>query len=128
MVTRYLIKEKTHSFLTQLLNIIYPLKDSKSFLFSKISLESLNPSRNFLICFYFTPYLYFLDFCILLAMSFFVLFFLLFYSQALWNFGARWLWIFKFILYIKVFIEKKVLSQVFDWVLNTPLLSFRFSH
>ena len=47
----------------------------------------LNPSRRSLIFLYFTLYLYFLDFSILLAMSFY--FILLFnYSQALWNFGA----------------------------------------
>ena len=40
----------THSFLTQQLNIFYPLKDSKSFLFSKFPLESLNPSRSFPKC------------------------------------------------------------------------------
>ena len=44
----YLIKKKTHSFLTQQLNIFYPLNDSRSFLFSKFPLESLNPSRSFL--------------------------------------------------------------------------------
>ena len=57
-------KEKTHSFLTQQLNIFYPLKDSRSFLFSKFPLESLNPSRSFLNRFviftsYFLPLFYF---------------------------------------------------------------------
>ena len=50
MTTHYLIKKKTHSFLTQQLNIFYPLKDSGSLLFSKFPLESLNPSRSFLEC------------------------------------------------------------------------------
>ena len=40
-----------HLFLTQLLDIFYPLKYSKSLLFSKSSLPSLNPSMNFLRCF-----------------------------------------------------------------------------
>ena len=67
-------KQKTHSFLTQQLNIFYPLKDSKSFLFSKFPLESLNPSRSFLKCFIiFTSYL----------LPYSVIFFFIFvYSQA----------------------------------------------
>ena len=61
MATHYLIMKKTHSFLTQQLNILYPLKDSKRLLFSKLPLESLNPSRSFLKCFiistsYLLPY------------------------------------------------------------------------
>ena len=58
MATHYLIKKKTHSFLTQHLNIFYLLKDSRSLLFSKFPLESLNPSRSFLKSFViFTSYL-----------------------------------------------------------------------
>ena len=59
MATYYLIKKKTHAFLTQELNISYPLKDSRSVLFSKFPSESLNPSRKFLKCliiFTFYPY------------------------------------------------------------------------
>ena len=52
MATRYLIKKKTHSFLTQQLNIFYPPKDSRCLLFSKVPSESLNPSRSFLKCFF----------------------------------------------------------------------------
>ena len=44
MATDYLIKKKKHSFLRQLLNVFYLLKYMKSLLFSKISLQSLNPS------------------------------------------------------------------------------------
>ena len=41
----------------QQLNIFYPLKDSRSLLFSKFPSESLNPSRSFLKCFIiFTSY------------------------------------------------------------------------
>ena len=40
-------KKKALSFLTQLLNMFYPLKDSKNLLFSEYSLESLNPSGKF---------------------------------------------------------------------------------
>ena len=64
MVTHYLIK--THSFLTQQLNI-YSLKDLSSLLFSEFSLEPLNPFRRFLKCFiiftfYFILYLFY--FCL----------------------------------------------------------------
>ena len=59
MVTHYLIKKKTHAFLTQQLNVFYPLEDSRSLLFSKFPSESLNPSRSFLKCFIiFTSYPY----------------------------------------------------------------------
>ena len=52
-------KEKTHAFLTQQLNIFYPLKDSRNLLFSKFPSELLNPSRSFLKCFIiFTSYRY----------------------------------------------------------------------
>ena len=51
MATYYLIKKKTHSFLTQQLNIFCPLKDSRSLLFSKFPSEPLNPSKIFLKCF-----------------------------------------------------------------------------
>ena len=64
MVTHYLIK--THSFLTQQLNI-YSLKDLSSLLFSEFSLEPLNPFRRFLKCFIiFTFYsiLYLFYFCL----------------------------------------------------------------
>ena len=47
----FLIKKTTHTFLTQQLNIFYPLKDSRSLLFSKFQLELLNSSRSFLKCF-----------------------------------------------------------------------------
>ena len=58
MATHYLIKKKTHSFVTQQLNIFYPCKNSKSLLFSKFPSESLNLSSNFLNCFIiFTSYL-----------------------------------------------------------------------
>ena len=65
MVTHYLIK--THSFLTQQLNIYYSLKDLSSLLFSEFSLEPLNPFRRFLKCFiiftfYFILYLFY--FCL----------------------------------------------------------------
>ena len=41
------------------MNIFYPLKDSRSLLFSKFPSESLNPSRSFLKCFIiFTSYPY----------------------------------------------------------------------
>ena len=50
MATHYLIKEKTHAFLTQQLNIFYLLKDSRRLLFSKFPSESLNPSGSFLKC------------------------------------------------------------------------------
>ena len=50
-----MIKEKTHSFLMQLLDTFYPLKDSKSFLFSKFSQEASYSLRHFLgILFIFT--------------------------------------------------------------------------
>ena len=48
MATYYLIKKKTHTFLTQQLNIFYPLKDSRTLLFSKFPSEPLNPSKIFL--------------------------------------------------------------------------------
>ena len=58
MATYYLIKKKTHTFLTQQLNIFYPLKDSRTLLFSKFPSEPLNPSRIFLKRFIiFTSYL-----------------------------------------------------------------------
>ena len=79
------------SFLTQLLNIFQPLKDSKNLLCSKFLLQSLNPSRNFLKCFImFTPYLIFSDFCILFSItfSFIIIVIIIIYSQALKNFGA----------------------------------------
>ena len=60
MSTHHLIKKKTPSYLTQQLNIFYPLKDQRSLLFSKFPSESLNPSRSFLKCFIiftFTSYL-----------------------------------------------------------------------
>ena len=57
MATHYLIMKKTHGFLTQQLNIFYPLKDLRSLLSSKF--PSLNPSRSFLKCFIiFTSYPY----------------------------------------------------------------------
>ena len=48
MATHYLIKKESHSFLTQQLNIFYPLKDSRSLLFSNFPTESLNLFRSFL--------------------------------------------------------------------------------
>ena len=58
LATHYLIKKKTHSFLTQQLNAFYPLKDLRSILFCKFPSESLNLSRSFLKCFIiFTYYL-----------------------------------------------------------------------
>ena len=58
MATHYLIKQKTHSFLTQQLNMFYPLKDLRRLLFSKFPSKSLNPSKRFLKCFIiFTFYL-----------------------------------------------------------------------
>ena len=58
MATHYLIKQKTHAFLTQQLNMFYPLKDSRKLLFSKFPSKSLNPSKRFLKCFIiFTFYL-----------------------------------------------------------------------
>ena len=66
-------KEKTHAFLTQQLNIFYPLKDSRNLLFSKFPSESLNPFTSFLKSFIiFTSYLY----------SLLYLFFIFIYSQA----------------------------------------------
>ena len=66
-------KEKTHAFLTQQLNIFYPLKDSRNLLFSKFLSESLNPFRSFLKSFIiFTSYLY----------SLLYLFFVFIFSQA----------------------------------------------
>ena len=59
MATNYLIKKKkTHLFLTQLLNLFYPLKDLKSHLLSKFSLQSLTLPQSFfyVLLFYFLPY------------------------------------------------------------------------
>ena len=93
MATHYLIKKKKHSFLTQLLNIFYPLKDSKSLLFSKLSLESINPSRNFFKCF--------ITFSILLSISFFDVFFK--FIPGTLEFWCLVTVIFKFTVLYKVF-------------------------
>ena len=65
-----------HSSLTQLLNIFYQLKDSKSLLFSKFSPQLLNCSRNIFRCFIiFSPHFIFLEFRILLSVTIFIVFF-----------------------------------------------------
>ena len=57
--SKYLIKKKRYSFLTQQLNIFHVLKDSKSLLFSKFPLESLNSFRSFFkLLIIFTSYLF----------------------------------------------------------------------
>ena len=53
-----LLDKEKNTFLTQLLNIFYPLKDSKRLLF-KFSLMSWNPSRKFPRCFIIFPPLLF---------------------------------------------------------------------
>ena len=68
MATHYLLKNKT-----LILNATieyYPLKDSKGLFFSSFSLESLNPSKNFLNFFIiFTSYQILLHFFFLILFS-----------------------------------------------------------
>ena len=58
-----LFVKKPHSFLTQQLNLFYPLKDSRNLLISKFPWVPVNPSWSFLKCFIiFTSYLILLYF------------------------------------------------------------------
>ena len=108
MATHYLIKQKKRTFLTNQLNIFYPLKDSRSLLFRKFPLELLNPSRSFLkfyIIFTFTSY-------------FTLLYFLYFYLfPGILEFGAWWLWRLSLLYCIIIFIEKKkdLLNKYLDY-------------